>query len=83
MLKINELKKAIRKANVDTMIGIWEHMHYSEKEDIRIILSRTNVPWTFNSIENILLHNDTLLLAVYNHADEAEKRDLEILASMV
>ena len=83
MLKLNELKKAIRKADVETMIGIWKHMHYSEKEDIRIILSRTNVPWTFNSIENILLHNDTLLLAVYNHADEAEKRDLEILASMI
>ena len=82
MLKINELKKAIRNADVNTMIGIWKHMHYSEKEDIRIILSRTNAPWTFNSIENILLHNDTLLLAVYNHANEAEKRDLEILASM-
>lgn len=83
MLRIAELKKAIRKADVNTMIGIWKHMHYSEKEDIRIILSRTNVPWTFNSIENILLHNDMLLLAVYNHADEAEKRDLEILASMI
>lgn len=82
MLRIAELKKAIRKADVDTMIGIWKHMPYSEKEDIRIILSRKNVPWTFNSIKNILLHNDTLLLAVYEHAEEGEKRDLEILASM-
>jgi hypothetical protein len=78
---LNKLKKGIRKAGMETIAGIWEHMNSAERTDIEIICERKGTALNLTNIAETLSENDSLLEAVYNHAEEAEKRDLEILAS--
>ena len=53
MLKINELKKAIEKAGKETIMGLYNHMNYSEKEDINILLNRENKCCSADNIKEI------------------------------
>lgn len=78
---LNKLKKGIRKAGMGTIAGLWEHMNYSEATDIAILCERKGVALSLTNIAETLSENDSLLEAVYNHAEEAEKTDLEILAN--
>lgn len=82
MLKINELQKAIEKAGKETIMGLYNHMNYSEKEDINILLNRENKCCSADNIKEILTNkeNTSLLYDIYKYAEEAEKRDLEILS---
>ena len=80
MLKINELKKAIRKANKETLKGLWKHMNYSEKEDVRILCERHNVKLNTENLQRILILQPQILKAVYKHAAFEEKEDLRVLA---
>ena len=56
-------------------------MNFAERTDIEIICERKGTVLSLTNIAETLSENDSLLEAVYNHAEEAEKRDLEILAS--
>lgn len=82
-MTIKRLRKAITYASAGTMLGLWEHMAESEREDIRILLNRKGVIWSIGEIREILLENDSLLEAVYKYAPEAEKRDLEFVLEMI
>ena len=78
---LKKMQKGIRKASMETIAGIWEHMNFAERTDIEIICERKGAVLSLTNIAETLSENDSLLEAVYNHAEEAEKRDLEILAS--
>ena len=78
---LKKMQKSIRKAGMETIAGIWEHMNSAERTDIEIICERKGATLSLANIAETLAENDSLLEAVYNHAKEAEKRDLEILAS--
>ena len=83
MMNVEKLKKAVKTAGEGTIKGLIEHMHYSEKEDIRILLDREQKALTIENVVNVLSENDSLLWAIYEHAQEAEKQDLIILANRV
>jgi hypothetical protein len=78
---LKKMQKGIGKAGMETIAGIWKHMKFAERTDIQIICERKGVALSLTNIAETLSENDSLLEAVYNHAEEAEKRDLEILAS--
>lgn len=77
---LNKLKKGIRKAGMGTIAGLWKHMNCSEATDIAILCERKGLALNLVNIAKTLSENDSLLEAVYNHAEVAEKTDLEILA---
>lgn len=79
---LNNLQKGIRKAGIETIAGIWEHMDYAERTDIEIICARKGLTLSLHNIAKVLSEEANLLKVVYVNAEEAEKRDLEILATM-
>ena len=78
---LKKMQKGIKKAGMGTIDGIWEYMNPTERRDIEIICERKGIALNLTNIAKTLSENDSLLEAVYNHAKEAEKRDLETLAS--
>ena len=80
---LNRLQKGVKKAGMGTISGIWKHMNTSESTDIRILCERKGLALSLNNIAEILSNNSGLLEAVYNHAADSEKRDLETLALMI
>ena len=76
---LKKMQNGIKKAGMETIKGIWEHMNYSESTDISILCERKGITLSLANIAKTLAENESLLEAVYIHANEAEKRDLEIL----
>jgi hypothetical protein len=79
-LFLKNLKKGIKKTDISTIAGLWEHMRSAERTDITILCERKGIACSLHNIREILSENESLLKAVYNYADAAEQRDLEILA---
>ena len=77
---LKKMQKGIKKTGMETIAEIWEHMNSAERTDIEIICERKGVALSLTNIAETLSENVSLLEAVYNHAEKAEKRDLEILA---
>lgn len=80
IMKTKDLVKAIINATETDIKGLWKYLSFSEKEDIKILCERKNLKITPNNIKKILIHNHTLLKAVYSHAESFEKEDLQALA---
>ena len=79
---LNNLQKGVKKAGMDTIAGLWEHMNYAERADIEIICERKGIALSLHNIAKLLSENEGILKAVYENAEEAEKRDLEALAML-
>ena len=81
-MTIKNLRKAINNAGKETIMGLYNHMNYSEKEDINILLNREKKCCSADNIKQILTNeeNTSLLYSIYKYAEEGEKRDLEILS---
>ena len=77
---LENLKKGIKKADISTIAGLWEHMKSAERTDIEILCERKGLSLNLHNIRKILSENESVLKAVFNNAELAEKTDMEILA---
>ena len=80
MMNTEKLKKAVKNAGMETIAALWENMETAEARDVMILCERKGFVLSLHNIASILTENESLLWAVYNHAQLAEKLDLQILA---